>query len=157
MTISATHSRKDYVGNGVLATYPFDFTVFASSDLKVYVEGSLKTLGVHYTVTGTLPGTGNVVFTAGNIPALNAAIIIEGNTPLTQATDLNAGEMFYEENVERMADKATILLQQIKNRSLQIPLGHPVAGPIPFPSLLSSKFLRANPAGTGLEFVAGSP
>ncbi|MCL5884447.1 MAG: hypothetical protein M1377_03735 [Deltaproteobacteria bacterium] len=156
MTISATHTRKDYVGNGVLATYPFDFEVFASSDLKVYVAGSLQALGVHYTVTGTLPGTGNVVFAAGFIPALNAAIIIEGDTPVTQATDLNTGEQFYEESLEQMVDKATILLQQIKNRALQLPLGHALPGPIPFPALSASKFLRTNPAGTGLEFVNGS-
>lgn len=156
MTISATNSRKDYVGNGVLDTYPFDFIVFASSDLKVYIDGSLKTMGVHYTVTGAFPGIGNVVFTAGNIPAASTAIIIEGDTPLTQTTDLDSGEKFYEDSLEKMSDKVTILLQQIKNRSMLLPLGHPVAGPIPFPSLIASKFLRTNPAGTGLEFVSSS-
>jgi len=151
MTISITASRKDYVGNGVLDIYPFDFTVLASSDLRVYVAGILQTLGVHYTVTGTLPGVGNVVFVAASIPPLDAAIIIEGDTPLTQQTDLNAGQQFYEADLEQMVDKVTILLQQIKNRSALLPAGSPVGGPVSLGSRVALGYLRWNLTGTALE------
>lgn len=159
MTISTTHSRKDYVGNGALDTYPFDFPVLASSDLMVYVAGVLRTLGIHYTVTGTLPGTGNVVFAAAYIPAADAAIIIERESPLTQATDLNAGEQFYEEDLEQMVDKTTVLLQQLKNRSPLLPSGSEVGGPVSLGASVALGYLRWNLTRTAFEAVpmAGVP
>ncbi len=111
--ISTTHSHKDYVGNGVLDTYPFDFPILAADHLIVYVNAVARTRGVHYNVTGVLPGTGNVVFTAGNIPAAAAAIILQRSTPLTQATDLVLGGTFYEDSLELMADKLTMIAQEL--------------------------------------------
>ena len=113
MAISTTHCRKDYVGNGVLDTFPFDFPVLAADHLLVYVSGIAKVRGIHYNVTGVLPGTGNVVFTAGNIPAAAAPIILQRTTPRTQATDLTAGGKFYETDIEAMADKATMIVQEL--------------------------------------------
>ena len=156
MTISADPRRKDYVGNGVLDTYQITLSILSSSDVKVYVAGSLKTLGVHYSVTGVFPGTGNVVFTAGNIPILDATIVIEGDMAATQPSDLSAGQKFYEETIEQMVDRATILLQEIRQRAPMFPVGHAVPGPIAFPALSAGKFVRTNPAGTGLEMVASS-
>lgn len=156
MTVSTTHTRKEYIGNGILATYPFDFQVLASSDLRVYVNGSLQILGVHYSVTGTLPGTGNVVFGASYIPAADAVIVLQSDSPATQATDLDAGQKFYEADVEAMSDKLTLVLQQFKNRSVLQPLGSALAGPLILPEPVANRYLRFNGAASGLEAVAGA-
>ena len=156
MTISSTEVRKEYTGNASTTTFPFYGTVYAVTDIVVHVAGSLMTQGVHYDVVGTLPGPVNVVFRAAYIPALDASVIIECNIPESQATDLPAAGRYTEANVEQMADKVTRLIHQIKGRSVLLPLGSPVAGPLQMPPLEPRKFLRANPAGTGLEMVASS-
>jgi hypothetical protein len=57
------------------ATKRFTFPSIQSSDVKVRVDGVLKTAGNHYNIptTGTFPytttGGGDVVFTSGNIPS----------------------------------------------------------------------------------------
>ena len=112
MTISTTHCRKDLVGNGVLDTFPFDFPILDADHLLVYVSGIAQVRGTHYAVTGTLPGTGSVVFTAGNIPAAAAPVILQRSTPRTQATDLAAGGTFYEADIEAMADKLVMIAQE---------------------------------------------
>lgn len=156
MTITNTEVRKEYTGNASTTTYPFPGTVYAASDIVVHVDGSLQTQGVHYDVVGTFPGPASVVFKAAYIPAMNASVIIECNIPETQMTDLPAAGRYTEANVEQMADKATRLIHQLKGRSVLLPLGSPVAGPLQLPPLQALKFLRVNPAGTGLELVTAS-
>lgn len=159
MTIAVTTTRKDYVGNGALDTYPFDFTVFAAGDVTVHVDSVLNIRGIHYVVTGSFPGPGNVVFSPGYVPALNSAIVIEGNTPQTQATDLAAGQRFYEADIEQGLDKLTILLQQLKNRSFLLPAGASSPGPISILNPVALGYLRLNASMNGLDAVpmAGVP
>jgi len=126
MTISTTTNRIEYTGNGSLAAYPYTFMILAASDIKVYVSGILKSLGVDYTVSsaGSESG-GNVTFVAASIPASDAPIILLRSSPKTQGTDLGAGGTFYEGDVEAMADKATMLiqeLQEILGRALTLPV-----------------------------------
>lgn len=118
MTIATTHCRKDYTGNGVTDTFAFDMTVLAATDLLVYVAGVLKTNGVHYNATGTLPGTGNVVFTGGNIPADQAAVVLIRSTPVTQAVNLASGGTFYESDIEAALDKLTLIAQEMTAASI---------------------------------------
>jgi hypothetical protein len=113
MTIATTHFRKDLVGNGATDTFAFDFPILAAADLLVTVAGVLKTLGVHYNITGTLPGTGSVVFTGGNIPADQAAVVLIRSTPRTQSLDLISGGQFYEANLESAFDKLTMIAQEL--------------------------------------------
>ena len=118
MTISTTHCRKDLVGNGVTTTFPFDFPILDADHLLVYVSGVAGTRGTHYNITGTLPGTGGVVFTAGNIPAVDAPVVLVRTTPRTQATDLAAGGTFYEADIEAMADKLMMVVQELATASV---------------------------------------
>ena len=58
----------EYTGDGN-ATKQFTFPSYQESDVKVRVDGVLKTTGNHYNITSyTTTGGGNVVFTSGNIP-----------------------------------------------------------------------------------------
>ena len=59
----------EYPGNGG-ATKQFTFPSYQSSDVKVRVDGVLKTASTHYNITNyTSTGGGDVVFTSGNIPS----------------------------------------------------------------------------------------
>jgi len=59
-------------GDGSDATWDFSFPLYEATDVKVQVDGVLKTVTTHYTVavTGTSPNItgGTVTFTSGNIP-----------------------------------------------------------------------------------------
>jgi len=94
----------DYTGDGN-ATKAFSFPSIQESDVKVEVDGVIKTTSTHYNITSyTTTGGGNVVFTAGNIPTSPAKIRIfrDTNVDVAKATyvagssvkaaDLNANQ-----------------------------------------------------------------
>ena len=75
----------DYTGDGD-ATKQFTFPSIQESDVKVDVDGVIKSSGTHYNITGyTTTGGGVVVFTSGNIPASPAAIRIFRDTDVDSA------------------------------------------------------------------------
>ena len=79
----------DYTGDGN-ATKSFSFPSIQESDVKVDVDGVIKSSGTHYNITGyTTTGGGNVVFTSGNIPSSPAAIRIFRDTDVDSAKAIN--------------------------------------------------------------------
>ena len=75
----------DYTGDGN-ATKSFSFPSIKEADVKVDVDGVIKTSGSHYNITSyTTTGGGNVVFTSGNIPNSPAAIRIFRDTDVDSA------------------------------------------------------------------------
>ena len=97
-------TQVEFTGDGN-ATKPFSFPSIQQSDIKVTVDGVLKTSGNHYNLTSyTTTGGGNVVFTSGNIPASPALIRIFRDTNVdgakavytagssVKAEDLNANQ-----------------------------------------------------------------
>ena len=75
----------DYTGDGN-ATKAFSFPSYKEADVKVDVDGVIKTSGSHYNITSyTTTGGGNVVFTSGNIPSSPAAIRIFRDTDVDTA------------------------------------------------------------------------
>ena len=75
----------EYTGDGN-ATKQFTFPSYQESDVKVRVDGVLKTASTHYNITSyTTTGGGNVVFTSGNIPSSPANIRIYRDTNVDTA------------------------------------------------------------------------
>ena len=75
----------EYTGDGN-ATKQFTFPSYQESDVKVRVDGVLKTISTHYNITSyTTTGGGNVVFTSGNIPSSPANIRIYRDTNVDTA------------------------------------------------------------------------
>ena len=75
----------EYTGDGQ-ASKQFTFPSYQESDVKVRVDGVLKTTSIHYNITGyTTTGGGNVVFTSGNIPSSPANIRIYRDTNVDAA------------------------------------------------------------------------
>ena len=78
----------EYTGDGQ-ASKQFTFPSYQESDVKVRVDGVLKTTSTHYNITNyTTTGGGNVVFTSGNIPSSPANIRIyrDTNVDVAKAT-----------------------------------------------------------------------
>ena len=90
----------DYTGDGN-ATKSFSFPSIKEADIKVDVDGIIKTSGNHYNITSyTTTGGGNVVFTSGNIPASPSVIRIFRDTDVdtakatfTAGSSIKAGDL----------------------------------------------------------------
>ena len=120
----------DYTGDGN-ATKSFSFPSIQESDVKVEVDGVVKTSGSHYNITGyTTTGGGSVVFTSGNIPTSPAAIRIFRDTNVdsakatytagssVKAADLNANheQLLFAAQEEQ---NQTILSSDIKDGAIK--------------------------------------
>ena len=70
----------DYTGDGN-ASKQFTFPSIQESDVKVEVDGVVKTSGNHYNIQSyTTTGGGTVTFTSGNIPVSPQSIRIFRDT-----------------------------------------------------------------------------
>ena len=75
----------EYTGDGN-ANKQFTFPSYQESDVKVRVDGVLKTTSTHYNITNyTTTGGGTVEFTSGNIPSSPANIRIYRDTNVDAA------------------------------------------------------------------------
>lgn len=119
MTVSSTGNKAQFPGAGTTGPFPFDFKVFAQSDLEVIqtdasdVETTL-TLTTDYTVSlnadqNNDPG-GSVSLVAA-LPVGELLTVVR-NIEATQETDIANGGGFYPEAIENALDKLTMLTQQ---------------------------------------------
>jgi hypothetical protein len=115
MTVTKTHNRKDYVGNGTNLIFAFDFKIYDETDLLVYVAGALKILNTDYTVSGGPTWTesgGNVTFVVA--PPAASAVLIYRDLTVTQGTHWPEGDPFPSASHENAADRLVMLAQQFK-------------------------------------------
>ncbi len=139
MTVSTLGFYKVYVAAAAQTVFAYDFKILAAADLRVYDDGTLQVLGVDYTVSGAgVANGGNVTFVVGR--TVGHTIMLRRETPRTQATNLTAAEMYSEANVMAMADKLTMILQEVGGALLPLAPG--------------SYYLRIKADGSGYEAVA---
>ena len=111
MTVTATTSRWDYSGDGSTTVFAYDNKIFATSELTVYVDGTLQTLTTDYTVSGAgNTSGGNVTFVTA--PANGTNIAILRSLANTQSADLPASGSFPSDSVEDSLDRRAIISQQ---------------------------------------------
>lgn len=122
MTVSSEVDYAIHSGTGSADTYTFNFRIFAASELRVVradTEGNETVLALttNYTVpTSSIDAaSGQITLTAGNLPA-GYTLLIRRVLPLTQGTDLRNTGAAYRETLERMQDRAIMLMQQLQNQ-----------------------------------------
>ncbi len=110
----------DYTGDGN-ATKSFSFPSIQESDVKVSVDGVVKTSGNHYNITSyTTTGGGNVVFTSGNIPASPAAIRIFRDTDVDSAkATYTAGSSVKAADLNANHEQLLFAAQEEQNQTIQ--------------------------------------
>lgn len=154
--ISTPIRRHDLVGNGTAGPFTYQFLIRAASDLLVYVDGNLKTLTTHYTVTGVGVETGGTVtFTTGNEPAVNAHVQIVGSEPYTQTADFQTAATLPAAALEEVLDKQTRLLTQLNERANRTPVmalpDHYNKSAIGLSAPVAGQFLRWDSLAQNLE------
>ena len=110
----------DYTGDGN-ATKAFSFPSIQESDIKVEVDGVIKTTSTHYNITSyTTTGGGNVVFTSGNIPASPAAIRIFRDTDVDSAkATYTAGSSVKAADLNANHEQLLFAAQEEQNQTIQ--------------------------------------
>ncbi len=113
MAISSEVIRSDHLGDGSNNTFQFEFIIYSQDDLDVYVDGTIQTVDIEFTVATTdieVDAGGNIVFGIDHIPADGAKVAILSGAPYTQLTVLSSRDETYEETY----DKAVILIKQLR-------------------------------------------
>ena len=89
--INAQDRRVQYTGNGSAGPFSFSFQVNATSEIKVYVDTTVKTLTTHYTVSLSSDGSGTISFTTGNHPTSSQTITIMSNIAISRTSQFTTG------------------------------------------------------------------
>lgn len=150
--VSTALRRARLVGNGTAGPFAFTFEINNQSDIKVYVDSTLKTLTTHYTVTINTNGTGSVSFTTGNHPTNSQKVTIVSDVPVSRTSVYTSGGNITAASLESDFDKHTMMIGDQKERTLRA-LSAPVYDPLdvtlvlPDASTRASKFLSFDLAG----------
>ena len=110
----------DYTGDGN-ATKLFSFPSIQESDVKVDVDGVIKSSGTHYNITSyTTTGGGNVVFTSGNIPVNPQSIRIFRDTDVDSAkATYTAGSSVKAADLNANHEQLLFAAQEEQNQTVQ--------------------------------------
>jgi hypothetical protein len=158
MTISTTTNRQDSNGNGSSTAFVFAVRVDASSDLTVYVDDVLRTLGGGGTYDYTASGYGDpagVTVTFNTAPPSGTGnIVFLREVDYTQTADYVDGDEFPAAVHEGALDRIVMMVQQVVELIDRTPILSPTtAATLPFviPEPEADQLLGWNAAGTELE------
>ena len=120
MTVSSTTLKNSYSGNGSTTAFAYNFKVFASSELKVFIRAStgaetLRSAGTgstNYAVTGVGAASGGTV-TFVTAPASGETVVLLRDTGLTQNTDYLENDSFPANSHEEALDRLTHIVQEL--------------------------------------------
>lgn len=168
MTVSAAPALAGpFDGNDVATTFPFDFKIFAESDLRVVLRDALSaeyllTLGVDYSVSmnpdqNADPG-GSITYPLSGPPlATGERLTVTTDLELSQQTVFTNLGKFFPATVEDTFDRVVMLLRQIhaeNDRALRVPVSLSGVG-TDLPAPVAGAALVWNDDGTAL--VNGVP
>ncbi|MCP3671604.1 MAG: hypothetical protein GY814_14480, partial [Gammaproteobacteria bacterium] len=130
MTVENTNNTISYTGNGSSKTFAYDYLVYSTSHLKVYLDEVLQTVGYTVTDIGQDDG-GNVVFSSA--PSSGVEITLTRIVPYTQLVEYQEYGPFPAKTTERALDLLTMSasqlgadLAQANSRSLKVADNDPV-------------------------------
>lgn len=130
-----------YVANGLQTVYDFPFPVFASEDIKIYLDGA--PLYSTYDIAGAGQTAGGTV-TFDTAPANGTVITIMRRLPFERMTDFLEGGDFSARSINNELDYLTAGIQQV-NRDLS-PMLRYSDHETPAQTILPDRLTRANKA-----------
>lgn len=130
-----------YVADGDDTNFSFPFPIFASEDLKVYLNGATQVSG--FTVSGAGQTNGGSV-TFDSAPGAGTIVTLERDLPLERLTDFLEGGDFSAQAINTELDFLIAALQQVdRGNNLMLKYSDHEA---PAATILPQKALRANKA-----------
>ena len=111
MTVSVKRNSVQYTGDNSTTAFSVTFPYTESSQVQVFLDGSLQTITTHYTLTS--PGaTGTVTF--GTAPGTDVIVSLIRETDFLQAIDYVNNDALDAETLEAAFDKLTMMCQQLE-------------------------------------------
>lgn len=146
MTVDTTTRMQTYVATGdVLTVYTVPFQFY---EIDVYVNGTIKTNGVHYTVVGGNGSTGSIKFTNGNAPPAGQTIAVVGAQSISQPVEYDDFDDAPSEVYEKTVDQLTMMIAEMNEK-----IGRSLRN-IPFTAELAPLDFKNNP--NSYLFIDGS-
>jgi hypothetical protein len=118
--------RAQYTANGSTTEFSFSFQVNNTSEIKVDVDGTLKTESTHYDIKTSgnsiglnADGTGKVVFRTSPsdyTPANNAVVSVFSDLPLSRTSVYTSGGNITAASLENDFDTLTMILASHEER-----------------------------------------
>ena len=160
-TFSVNDQTRRVVASGA-AEVSFSFQVNATSDVKVFVDGTQKTESTHYDIKTSADaaglntdGTGKVVFTTGNVPAGTTTVTILSDVPAARTSVYTAGGNITATSLEADFDTMTMLIADREERDSRALLA-PVDDPTTIDMTIPDKDTRAGKV-LGFNSSTGNP
>ena len=124
ITLAQNAARVSYsVSEGATQTsFTVSFEFFDDADLNVYVDGTLKTISTHYTVSGGSGSTGAVAISVTGATG-GSTVVITRDIALARTTDFPTSGSFQIATLNTELDRFTAIAADLKdssNRSLQL-------------------------------------
>ena len=113
MTVSVKRNSVQYTGDNSTTSFSVTFPYTESSQVQVFLDGSLQTITTHYTLT-TPGATGTVTF--GTAPGSGVIVSLIRETDYLQAVDYVNNDALDAETLEKAFDKLTMMAQQLDNK-----------------------------------------
>ena len=113
MTVSVKRNKVQYTGDNSTTAFSVTFPYTESSQVKVFLGGTLQTITTHYTLT-TPGATGTVTF--GTAPGSGVIVSLIRETDYLQAVDYVNNDALDAETLEKAFDKLTMMCQQLDNK-----------------------------------------
>lgn len=124
MTVSAQTPLNRSTANGVTTVFPYNFKVLAAADLEVSIDGVVKTLTTHYTLSGVGDdGGGNVTMLSA--PTAGGIVVRRRNMAYTRVTDYQDQGELPTATLDADFDASVLLSQQLAEgleRAVKVPI-----------------------------------
>jgi len=115
LTVSAQTTVNSSTGNGVTTVFPYAFKILRDADLEVLVDGVVKTLSTHYTVSNAgVDAGGNVTFLAA--PANGTSVVRRRNMQFLRAADYQYQGDLPSTVLNPDLDAPVLMAQQLKEQ-----------------------------------------
>lgn len=155
--IDSTDPRIAYTATAGQTVFDVPFSFFDEADLRVYVNGTLKTLRTDYVTSGAgETGGGTITFTSGR--ALNDIVIITRVLDIARTTDFPNSGPLSTSSLNTELDRIVAMLQQIETsitRIFTLPESdETVSIQLPTKSARASKFLGFDANGAPVASLA---
>lgn len=149
MSFTSETSKRTYLANGSQTVFAYDFLIYSSSHLAVYIDGVLQVTGFTTDGVGIATG-GNVTFSVA--PTTGKIITLNLEVPFTQELDYQTASKFPATSHEKGLDLITMLakrLNEVDSRALKFPLGGDTdeTAELPNHTARASKYLAFNGDG----------
>lgn len=139
MTVTATNTLSQLLGNGSATAFPFTFAAASASEVDVYLNGVRQTGGYTTSLSGAGTG-GTVLFDVA--PANGVAVVLASAPAFTQASAFENNAAFRPDVFNRIHDRLTVYSLWLRDR---VRLLFP-AGPL-LPDARAGKYLAFDASG----------